>query len=116
LLFITGGQDNAVDEDVDEKPIHDLALNVDNVFQVDDCDAFDYDVDEASTAQTMFMSNLSFAYHIYDKAGPSFDLDILSEIMIMITIRTLFVNIMKYTRCITMYNQTTLLTHTLFIK
>nr|GEW22601.1 retrovirus-related Pol polyprotein from transposon TNT 1-94 [Tanacetum cinerariifolium] len=28
LLFITGGQDNAVDEDVDEPPIQDLALNV----------------------------------------------------------------------------------------
>nr|GEV57362.1 putative Gag-Pol polyprotein [Tanacetum cinerariifolium] len=42
LLFITGGQDNVVD-DVDEQPIQDLALNVDNVFQADDCDAFDYD-------------------------------------------------------------------------
>ncbi|GKC73285.1 hypothetical protein Tco_1119168 [Tanacetum coccineum] len=35
-----GGQDNAVDEDVDEQPVHDLALNVDNVFQADDYDAF----------------------------------------------------------------------------
>ncbi|GJZ36903.1 hypothetical protein Tco_0583094 [Tanacetum coccineum] len=42
LLFIIGGQDNVVDEDVDEQPVQDLALNVDNVFQVDDCDAFDY--------------------------------------------------------------------------
>ncbi|GKG27906.1 hypothetical protein Tco_0406233, partial [Tanacetum coccineum] len=41
LLFITGGQDNAIDEDVDEQPVQDLALNVDNVFQADDCDAFD---------------------------------------------------------------------------
>nr|GEW63700.1 retrovirus-related Pol polyprotein from transposon TNT 1-94 [Tanacetum cinerariifolium] len=41
LLFIIGGQDNVVDEDVDEQPVQDLALNVDNVFQVDDCDAFD---------------------------------------------------------------------------
>ncbi|GKD87565.1 hypothetical protein Tco_1358719, partial [Tanacetum coccineum] len=53
-----GGQDNAIDDDVDEQPIQDLALNVDNVFQADDCDAFDYDVDEAPTAQTMFMANL----------------------------------------------------------
>nr|GFB24766.1 integrase, catalytic region, zinc finger, CCHC-type, peptidase aspartic, catalytic [Tanacetum cinerariifolium] len=37
----------------------DLALNVDNVFQADDCDAFDSDVDEAPMAQTMFMANLS---------------------------------------------------------
>ncbi|GJX24240.1 integrase, catalytic region, zinc finger, CCHC-type containing protein [Tanacetum coccineum] len=55
LLFIAGGQDNAVDEDVDEQPVQDLALNVDNVFQADDYDAFDSDVDEAPTAQTMFM-------------------------------------------------------------
>ncbi|GJX15356.1 retrovirus-related pol polyprotein from transposon TNT 1-94 [Tanacetum coccineum] len=50
LLFIAGGQDNVVDEDVDEQPVQDLALNVDNVFQADDCDAFDSDVDEAPTA------------------------------------------------------------------
>ncbi|GJT13021.1 putative reverse transcriptase domain-containing protein [Tanacetum coccineum] len=50
LLFIAGGQDNAVDEDVDEQPVHDLALNVDNVFQDDDCDAFDSDVDEIPIA------------------------------------------------------------------
>ncbi|GJS32425.1 hypothetical protein Tco_0530807 [Tanacetum coccineum] len=52
-------QDNAIDEDVDEQPVQDLALNVDNVFQADDCDAYDSDVDEALTAQTMFMANLS---------------------------------------------------------
>ncbi|GJW93177.1 hypothetical protein Tco_0172849 [Tanacetum coccineum] len=54
LLFLTGGHDNAINEDVDEQPVQDLALNVDNVFQDDDCDAFDSDVDEAPTAQTMF--------------------------------------------------------------
>nr|GFB03346.1 hypothetical protein [Tanacetum cinerariifolium] len=43
LPFIAGGQDNIVDDDVDEQPIQDLALNVDNVFQADDCDAFDSD-------------------------------------------------------------------------
>nr|GEW68675.1 integrase, catalytic region, zinc finger, CCHC-type, peptidase aspartic, catalytic [Tanacetum cinerariifolium] len=43
LLFIACGQDNIVDEDVDEKPVQDLALNVDNVFQVHNCDAFDSD-------------------------------------------------------------------------
>ncbi|GKB43551.1 hypothetical protein Tco_0888493 [Tanacetum coccineum] len=32
LLFLAGGQNNAVDEDVDEQPVQDLALNVDNVF------------------------------------------------------------------------------------
>ncbi|GJV60551.1 retrovirus-related pol polyprotein from transposon TNT 1-94, partial [Tanacetum coccineum] len=80
LLFLAGGQDNVVDEDVDEQPVHDLALNVDNVFQADDCDAFDSDVDEASTAQTMFMANLSSAYPIYDEASPSYDSEILSEV------------------------------------
>ncbi|GJY88428.1 integrase, catalytic region, zinc finger, CCHC-type containing protein [Tanacetum coccineum] len=47
LLFIAGGQDNDIDEDVDEQPVQDLALNMDNVFQADDCDAFDSDIDEA---------------------------------------------------------------------
>ncbi|GJU52073.1 retrovirus-related pol polyprotein from transposon TNT 1-94 [Tanacetum coccineum] len=68
LLFLAGGQDNVVDEDVDEQPVHDLALNVDNVFQADDCDAFDSDVDEAPTALTMFMANLSSTDPVYDEA------------------------------------------------
>ncbi|GJR76477.1 integrase, catalytic region, zinc finger, CCHC-type containing protein [Tanacetum coccineum] len=80
LLFIAGGQDNAIDEDVDEQPVQDLALNVDNVFQADDYDAFDSDVDEAPTAQTKFMANLSFADHVYDEAGLTYDSDILSEV------------------------------------
>nr|GEY11279.1 hypothetical protein [Tanacetum cinerariifolium] len=79
LLFIAGGQDNVVDEDVDEQPVQDLALNVDNVFQADDCDAFDSDVDEAPTAQTMFTENLSSTDPIYDKAGLSYDSNILFE-------------------------------------
>ncbi|GKF56062.1 hypothetical protein Tco_0166402 [Tanacetum coccineum] len=37
----------------------------------DDCDAFDSDVDEAPTTQTMFMANLSFTDPIYDEAGHS---------------------------------------------
>ncbi|GJR18815.1 putative ribonuclease H-like domain-containing protein [Tanacetum coccineum] len=52
-----GGQDNAIDKDVDKQPVQDLGLNVDNVFQADDYDAFDSDVDEAPMAQTMFMAN-----------------------------------------------------------
>ncbi|GKA98414.1 hypothetical protein Tco_0826351 [Tanacetum coccineum] len=80
LLFLAGGQDNAIDEDMDEQPVQDLALNVDNVFQVDDCDAFDSDVDEAPTVQTMFMANISSADPVYDEAGPSYDSNILSEV------------------------------------
>ncbi|GKC20141.1 hypothetical protein Tco_1022291 [Tanacetum coccineum] len=74
------GQDNTIDEDVDEQPVQDLALNVDNVFQADDCDAFDSDVDKAPMAHTMFMANLSSADPVYDEAGPSYDSDILSEV------------------------------------
>ncbi|GKB03686.1 zinc finger BED domain-containing protein RICESLEEPER 2-like protein [Tanacetum coccineum] len=51
-----------------------------NIFQADQCDAFDFDVDEAPTAQTMFMANLSSADPVYDEAGPSYDLDTLSEV------------------------------------
>nr|GEU49636.1 hypothetical protein [Tanacetum cinerariifolium] len=76
-----GGQDNAIDKDVDELPVQDLALNVDNVFQADECDMFDSDDDEAPTAQTMFMENLSSAYPVYDKVGPSYDSNILSEVL-----------------------------------
>nr|GEW71751.1 reverse transcriptase domain-containing protein [Tanacetum cinerariifolium] len=55
FLFTTGGQDNVVDKDVDEPPVQDLALNVDDVFQADE-------------------------YLVYDEAGPSYDSDILSEV------------------------------------
>ncbi|GJU33161.1 retrovirus-related pol polyprotein from transposon TNT 1-94 [Tanacetum coccineum] len=45
-----------------------------------DCNAFDSDVDEAPTTQTMFMANLSSADLVYDEVSPSYDLDILSEV------------------------------------
>nr|GEZ85929.1 hypothetical protein [Tanacetum cinerariifolium] len=80
VLFLTGGQDNAIDEDVDEQHVQDLALNVENLFQADDCDTFDSDVDEAPMAQTMFMANLSSTYHVNDEAEPSYDSDILFEV------------------------------------
>nr|GFC42500.1 retrovirus-related Pol polyprotein from transposon TNT 1-94 [Tanacetum cinerariifolium] len=80
LLFLAGGPDNAFGDDVNEQPVQDLALNMDNGFQAEDCDAFDSDIDEAPTAQTMFMANLSSADPITDEAGPSYDSDILSEV------------------------------------
>ncbi|GJY34846.1 retrovirus-related pol polyprotein from transposon TNT 1-94 [Tanacetum coccineum] len=80
LLFIAGGQTNTFDDDVDEAPIQDLSLNKDNVFQADQCDSFNSNVDEAPTIQTMFMANLLSVDPIYDEAGPSYDLDILSEV------------------------------------
>ncbi|GJT80779.1 hypothetical protein Tco_1055121, partial [Tanacetum coccineum] len=62
------------------QPSVDLALNVDNMFQADDCDAYDSDVDEAPTIQTMFIANLSSADLICNEAGPSYDSDVLSEV------------------------------------
>ncbi|GJR13125.1 hypothetical protein Tco_0795777 [Tanacetum coccineum] len=60
-----------VDDDVDDSPENDLALNVDHVFEADECDAFDSDVDEGPITQTMFMTNLTSEDRIYDEAGTS---------------------------------------------
>ncbi|GJR92073.1 retrovirus-related pol polyprotein from transposon TNT 1-94 [Tanacetum coccineum] len=60
LLFLAGEHVTNFDDDVD-----DLALNVDHVFEADQCDAFNSDVDEAPTTQTMFMANLTS-----EEAGP----------------------------------------------
>nr|GEY81231.1 integrase, catalytic region, zinc finger, CCHC-type, peptidase aspartic, catalytic [Tanacetum cinerariifolium] len=64
----------------DEGPVQDMAQNKENIFQADQCDAFDSDVDEAPTAQTMFMANLPSTELVYDEAGPSYDSDTLSEV------------------------------------
>ncbi|GKF98293.1 hypothetical protein Tco_0297076 [Tanacetum coccineum] len=54
-----------VDDDVDDSPENDWALNVDHIFEADECDAFDSDVDEGPTSQTMFMANLTVGnYHM----------------------------------------------------
>ncbi|GJV30184.1 integrase, catalytic region, zinc finger, CCHC-type containing protein [Tanacetum coccineum] len=45
----------------------------DRVFEADQCDAFDSDVDEAPTTQTMFMVNTLSEDPIYDEAGTSYD-------------------------------------------
>ncbi|GKG46179.1 hypothetical protein Tco_0501025, partial [Tanacetum coccineum] len=68
VLFLAGEHVTNFDDDVD-----DLALNVDHDFEADQCDAFDSDVDEAPTTQTMFMVNLLSEDPIYDEAGPSYD-------------------------------------------
>ncbi|GJT52578.1 hypothetical protein Tco_0978735, partial [Tanacetum coccineum] len=75
-----GGAHNRVGNANPGQARQDLALNVNNVFQTDGYDAFDYDVDEAPMAQTMFIANLASADPVYDKAGPSYDSDILSEV------------------------------------
>ncbi|GJW05805.1 hypothetical protein Tco_1568228 [Tanacetum coccineum] len=73
------GQARQIKQDVADAN-SDLALNVDNVFQADDYDAFDSDVDEALMAQTMFMANLSSADPVYDEASLSYDSGILSKV------------------------------------
>ncbi|GJZ55933.1 hypothetical protein Tco_0611126 [Tanacetum coccineum] len=45
-LFLAGEQVTNFDDDVDDSPENDLALNVDHIFEADQCDAFDSDVDE----------------------------------------------------------------------
>ncbi|GKC02075.1 hypothetical protein Tco_0993685 [Tanacetum coccineum] len=72
-LFLAGEHVTNFDDDVDDSPENDLALNVDHIFEADQCDAFDSDVDEAPNVQTMFMVNLSSEDPIYDEAGPSHD-------------------------------------------
>ncbi|GJW17747.1 hypothetical protein Tco_0025183 [Tanacetum coccineum] len=72
-LFLAGEQVTNVDDDVDDSHENDLALNVDHIFEADECDAFDSDVDEGPTSQTMFMASLTSEDPIYDEAGPSYD-------------------------------------------
>ncbi|GJU86443.1 retrovirus-related pol polyprotein from transposon TNT 1-94 [Tanacetum coccineum] len=69
-MLLMQAQENRVD--LDEEQLLFLAA--------DQCDAFDSDVDEAPTAQIMFMANLSSADLVYDEAGPSYDSDTLFEV------------------------------------
>ncbi|GJS20427.1 retrovirus-related pol polyprotein from transposon TNT 1-94 [Tanacetum coccineum] len=80
MLFLAGGQTNTFDDVVDKGPVLDMAQNEDNIFQADQCDTFNSDVDEAPTAQTMFMANLSSTDLVYDEAGLSYDSDTLFEV------------------------------------
>ncbi|GJZ58145.1 retrovirus-related pol polyprotein from transposon TNT 1-94 [Tanacetum coccineum] len=79
-LFLAGEQVTNVDDNVDDSPENDLALNVDHVFEADECDAFDSDVDEGPITQTMFMTNLTSEDLIYDEAGTSYDSNTPSEV------------------------------------
>ncbi|GJR00312.1 retrovirus-related pol polyprotein from transposon TNT 1-94 [Tanacetum coccineum] len=77
-LFLAGEQVTNVD--VDDSPETDLALKVDHVFEANECNAFDSDVDEGPTSQTMFMTNLTSEDLIYDEAGTSYDSNTPSEV------------------------------------
>nr|GEX77382.1 hypothetical protein [Tanacetum cinerariifolium] len=80
LPMILAVTKNTFDDDVEEAPLQDLALNEDNVFQPNQCDAFDSDFDGAPTTHTKFMANLSFDDLIYDEASLSYDSNILSKV------------------------------------
>ncbi|GJV06734.1 retrovirus-related pol polyprotein from transposon TNT 1-94 [Tanacetum coccineum] len=82
LLFLAGEQANIFDADVYNQPVQDLALNEDNIFQADECDAFDSDVNDEPTAQSIFMANLSLVGSANPQAGPS-NASILSEVHIL---------------------------------
>ncbi|GJT03712.1 retrovirus-related pol polyprotein from transposon TNT 1-94 [Tanacetum coccineum] len=69
-MLLMQAQENGVD--LDEEQLLFLAA--------DQCDAFDSDVDEAPTTQTIFMSNLSYVDPVYNEASPSYDSDTLSEV------------------------------------
>ncbi|GJS20123.1 putative ribonuclease H-like domain-containing protein [Tanacetum coccineum] len=77
---VGGEQVTNVDDDVDDSPENDLTLNVDHVFEADECDAFDSDVDEGPITQTMFMTNLTSEDQIYDEARTSYDSNTPSEV------------------------------------
>nr|GEV10265.1 hypothetical protein [Tanacetum cinerariifolium] len=60
---------------------NEVALDAEQMlFLAKDCDAFDFDVDEAPSTQTMFMANLSSTDLVTDEARRSYDLDILFEV------------------------------------
>ncbi|GKE79196.1 retrovirus-related pol polyprotein from transposon TNT 1-94, partial [Tanacetum coccineum] len=62
-LFLAGEHVTNFDDDVDDSPENNLALNVDHVFKADECDAFDSDVDEAGPS---YDSNTLFEVQDHD--------------------------------------------------
>ncbi|GJZ51118.1 retrovirus-related pol polyprotein from transposon TNT 1-94 [Tanacetum coccineum] len=53
------------------QPVQGPSSNEDNIFQADECDAFDSDVDDELTAQSIFMANLSSVGSANHKTGQS---------------------------------------------
>ena len=79
-LFLAGVQGNTFDADVDDQTVRALALNDPNIFQAEDFDAFDSDVDDEPTAQTIFMANLSSAISSPQQNGLS-NSSVISEVL-----------------------------------
>ncbi|GKE09560.1 hypothetical protein Tco_1413111 [Tanacetum coccineum] len=69
---------NMFDDDVDEAPVQDLALNEDNVFQAYQCDAFDCSVDEAPTAQTI-VGEYHEVHEMQNDVQPNYVVDLHAE-------------------------------------
>nr|GFA00203.1 retrovirus-related Pol polyprotein from transposon TNT 1-94 [Tanacetum cinerariifolium] len=44
LLFLAGDHANTFGTNVDEQPVRDMEQNDENIFQADECDAFDSDI------------------------------------------------------------------------
>ncbi|GJZ01451.1 hypothetical protein Tco_0519412 [Tanacetum coccineum] len=67
-----------------------------DIYYADDCDAFYSDVDEAPTAHTMFMANLSSTDSVFDEARSSYHYvpDILFLVLVNDLYRLLFSDIM----------------------
>ncbi|GJY47461.1 hypothetical protein Tco_0436524 [Tanacetum coccineum] len=76
-MLLMQAQENGVD--LDEEQLLDFDEEKLLFLAADQCDAFDSNVDEAPTTQTMFMANLSSADPVYDEAGLSYDSDTLSK-------------------------------------
>nr|GEU31518.1 ribonuclease H-like domain-containing protein [Tanacetum cinerariifolium] len=68
----------AQENDVDDHPVRDLALNDENNLQADECDAFDSDIHDEPTAQSIFMANL-LSDGPTNQQADSFNASILSE-------------------------------------
>ncbi|GJR47320.1 hypothetical protein Tco_1315423 [Tanacetum coccineum] len=67
---LSGEQVTNFDDDMDDPPEQDLALNVDHVFEADQLDTFDSNVDEAPTTHTCsllantYVRDLLINYHV----------------------------------------------------
>lgn len=82
LQFLASEQVNTYDANVDNQPVRDMTLNDHNIFQADECDAFDSDVDDEPMTQSIFMANLSSAVSSIHQAS-SLNPSILSELPIL---------------------------------
>ncbi|GKB55161.1 hypothetical protein Tco_0905914, partial [Tanacetum coccineum] len=79
MLLMQAQENGAV---LDEEELLFLSGEQANTFDADECDAFDSDVDDEPTAQSIFMANLSLAGPVNLQAGPS-NASILSEVHIL---------------------------------